>query len=133
MCRFCLAVCFGMALVGSVGCGSTQKGAAPAADVKGTITLDGVPVPTGEVHFVMAGFPPSVLTITNGTYSGQAPIGQNRVEVFLFVEGPPSEKHAGTLTKRNTSPSQYWGPNTILGATVSEKEPNEFKFELTSK
>ncbi len=135
MSRLCLAIGFVLALVCNFGCGSGQKGAAPAAKVKGTITIDGKPIPTGEIHFGMTGVPPRALEIKDGTFAGEAPIGNNLVEVFIYVEGPPPEKdkYGGIRSKTNTVPEKYWGPNTSLKATVDANGPNEFKFEITSR
>jgi hypothetical protein len=134
MYRFCLASCFVIALVWSCGCSPAAKqGGAPAATVKGTVTLDKKPVPAGEIHFGPAGAPPTVLEIRDGAFSGEAPVGKNQVEVYIFVEGAPSEKYGGLRTKTNTAPQKYWGPNTTLSATVNTGEANAFKFDLTSR
>jgi len=132
MFRVCLTTCFSLALVWNFGCAPEQKGAAPAANIKGTVNIDGKPVPTGEIHFGMTGVPPRVLQITNGTFSGEAPIGKNQVEVFIFVEGPRSEKYGGVAAKINTTPEKYWGPQTSLDATATASGTDEFKFDITS-
>jgi hypothetical protein len=81
----------------------------------------------------MPGVPPRIVQISNGTFSGEAPIGKNQVEVFVYVEGPPTDKYPGVPTKKNTTPAKYWGPNTTLDATVAAGAANEFKFDLKSK
>src|SRR5437867_1346016 len=98
MYRLCL-VCFSLAFVWNFGCAPAQKSSPPAASVKGIVNLDGKPVPTGEIHFGMTGLPPSVLEIKDGTFSGEVPVGKNQVEVFIYVEGPPSEKRGGARSK----------------------------------
>jgi len=97
--------------------------------------MDGKPLPTGELHFGIPGVPPGVLNVKDGTFSGSAPVGKNKVELFIYVEGPPrpDKKYGDTPTKTNTAPGKYWGPNTALEATVEAGKPNEFKFEVTSK
>ena len=133
MYRLSLAVCIGLAIVWNPGCsGDGKKGPPPAAPVKGTINLDGNPVPTGEIHFGMLGVPPKVLTITDGAFSGEAPVGENQVEVYIYEEGPPAPTVPDEPTKINVAPAKYWGPNTELKATVTESGPNEFSFEMTS-
>jgi hypothetical protein len=122
-----------LAIVCNGGCGSEQKGAAPAAQITGTVTLDGNPVPAGEIHLGMAGVPPRVLQIKDGAFSGEAPIGKNQVEIFIYEEGPPSEKRGGARSKKNIAPEKYWGQETVLEATVEAGGTNEFKFTLTSK
>jgi hypothetical protein len=134
MYRSCVTMGFSLVLFWNFGCGpAPPKGAAPAAHIEGTIKIDGNPVPTGEIHFGMPGFPPRVLQIKEGTYSGEAPIGKNQVEVFIYVEGPPSEKYPGVPTKKNIAPIKYWGPKTILEATINASGTNEFKFDLKSQ
>jgi len=135
MCRFFLASSFILVLLGSVGCASSsdQKGAAPAAKVKGTVTMDGKALPAGELHFSVPGYAPSVLEIKDGKYEGEAPIGKNEVQLFIFTEGPPVARYGGQRIKTNIAPEKYWGPNTILAATVEAGGANDFKFTLTSK
>ncbi|MBN9117977.1 MAG: hypothetical protein J0I06_02215 [Planctomycetes bacterium] len=131
--RLCPATCLALALVWLLGCGGGQQGAAPVAKVKGTVTLDGKPLPAGEVYFGLTGVPSSAIEIKDGAFSGEAPVGKTKVEVFVYVEGPATEKHGGTRNKTNVAPKKYWGPNTTLSATVGAGEPNEFKFDLASK
>jgi hypothetical protein len=111
---------------------AASKGAAPAAKVKGTVNLDGNPLPAGEVHFTLAGYPPKKLIIANGSFDDEAPIGQNQVEVFVFVDGPPSEKYKGVVRKVNTVSEKFWGPNTTLKADVQKGGANQFKFDVTT-
>ena len=134
MYRLCLMVLFVLTLVWTIGCGSPPpKGAAPAATVKGTINMDGKPLPAGELHFGSEGVPPRVLQVTNGAFSGEAPVGKNQVELFIYVEGPPTEKYPGVPTKKNTAPAKYSGPKTPLEATVTTGGTNDFKFDVKSK
>ncbi|MDB5335605.1 MAG: hypothetical protein JWN70_1224 [Planctomycetaceae bacterium] len=131
--RFRLAVCIGLMIFWNAGCTPEREPPAEASKVKGTVSLDGKPVPTGEVHFVQIGVPPAVLNIKDGSFEGDAPTGDNQVEIFIYVEGPPNPRYPETPTKTNVSPEKYWGPKTALKADVSPTEPNEFKFEMSSK
>ena len=124
---------FMLGAVWSLGCAPELPPPAPAANITGTITLDSKPIPTGEIHFGTPGVPPSVLQITNGTFAGAAPVGNNKVEVYIYVEGPKSEKYGGSPTKTNVAPEKYWGAQTTLEANVKAGGTDEFKFELTSK
>ena len=128
--RFGLAV---LPLLWCLGCTPPRQGAAPAAQVSGTVMMDGKALPTGELHFSVPGFPPSVLEITDGKYAGEAPIGKNEVQLYVFVEGPPLKKYGGQRLKTNTSPKKYWGPETSLEATVAADGANKFDFNLSSK
>jgi hypothetical protein len=132
MYRWCLVIAFALTLVWGLGCGSGRKGLPPSAKVTGTITQDGRPIPSGEIHFGITGAPPGVVTIKDGTFAGDAPVGKNKVEVYVYAE-TASAKDRNTKEKRNTLPDKYWGPNTTLEATVTEGGPNEFKFVVTSR
>src|SRR5262245_42855892 len=111
--------CSGLALVWLPGCAREQKSTGSAAPVKGTVTLNGNRVSAGEIHFGRTDAPPRVLEIKDGAFSGEAPVGKNQVEVYVYEEGPPSDKYGGTRLKKNVAPEKYWGPNSVLEATVS--------------
>lgn len=134
MYRFLLAIGVALAIVWNCGCsGPPPKGLPPATSVKGTVNMDGKPVPTGEIHFSVLGAPPSLLKITDGTFSGEAPIGNDQVEVYIYVDGPPNPKYPGVPIKVNIVPNKYWGARTVLKATVKAGERNEFNFDITAK
>jgi hypothetical protein len=125
--------CFiGLAVLWNSGCAPAPRVEAPTTSVKGTINIDGKPVPTGEIHFGMIGVPPRVSKITDGTYSGEAPVGENQVEVYIYKE-EPNPRYPDNPTKVNTLPPKYWGPKTTLKATVKAEGPNDFKFDVTSR
>jgi len=131
--RSCLAPWLVLALAWGPGCSPAVNPPPPSARVKGTIELDGKPVPTGELHFGRPGVPPGVVAVTDGTFSGDAPVGKNKVEFYHYVDGPSSAKYGGVATKTNSAPGKYWGPNTVLEATVEAGGDNDFKFTLSSK
>jgi len=133
MYRLCLVIGFLLVLGWNVGCAPEKKDTTPVAAVKGAVKIDGKPVPSGELHFGVSGVPPRVLEIKDGAFAGEAPIGKNHVELYIYVEGPADKKYGGTRSKINTAPEKYWGTNTTLEATVTDGGPNEFKFDLTSK
>jgi hypothetical protein len=127
-----LASCGGLALL-CCGCAEPPNRPPPATQVKGAVNIDGKPVPTGEIHFGIPGLPPSILSIKDGQYAGEAPIGPNKVEVYIYVDGPPSEKDPKTPTKINTTPERYVGPKTILEAKVEPGAANDFKFDISAR
>jgi hypothetical protein len=132
--RFCLAGSFLSVLLGCAGCSSSdRKGAAPAAKVTGSVALDGKPLPDGELHFSVPGYAPRVLEIKDGKYEGEAPVGKNEVQLFIFTEGPPVARYGGRRIKTNVAPAKYWGPKTALAATVNADGANDFRFDLTSR
>ena len=116
------------------GCGSPKPPGGPeTAKVKGVATIDGRPISAGELHFVLAGAPPKVVEIKDGAFAGEATVGANKVEAFIYAETKEAEKYGGARSKVNTVPPKYWGPNTALSAEVTPAGPNEFKFAITSK
>jgi hypothetical protein len=133
MYRSCLAVSLALAIVWASGCSPSGPGLPPTTKVKGTVNLDGKPVAAAELHFELPGAPPSVLTVKEGAFAGDAPVGKSKVELFIYKEGAASGKYAGTTTKTNIAPRRYWGPNTTLEATVTAGAANEIPFNLTSK
>jgi len=134
MSRSCRAAFLFPLLVWAAGCGSTQSTAPQSASVKGTVTLDGKAVPTGELHFAKDGGPATVLEIKDGNFAGDVPVGRYKVEVHINVEGPRTPgKYGGQGSMTNVAPQKYWGPNTTLSANVEAGKPNEFKFDLTSR
>ena len=131
MYRSCIAICFMLAPICNFGCSPAPRTTAPVAHVKGTIKMDGNPVSAGEIHFGMDGVPPMFLEIKNGVFSGETPVGENKVEFFIWVEGPASEKYGGARSKSNIAPEKYWGANTTLTGKVTAGGPNEFIFDLS--
>lgn len=130
----CLAVSVALAVAGLGGCGaSPSPGLPPTAKVKGTVKLDGKPVPAGDIHFGQPGVPSHGLEIKDGAFSGEVPVGKAQVEVFIYAEGPATEKYGGAKSRTNVAPQKYWGTNTTLSADVKPGDANEFKFDLTAK
>jgi len=77
-----------------------------------------------------------VLEIKDGNFSGEAPVGKNKVGVYIYSEvarpEKEKEKYGGEKSKKNTLPAKYWGADTTLSADVTASGPNEFKFAVTS-
>jgi len=103
------------------------------APVEGTVLLDGRPMRSGEIWFVPAGKPATKLTIMemDGTFSGLAAIGRNRVEIYLFKDGPPSATDPKVATKINVIHPKYSGPQSSLVVDVADRV-NDFKFAVLS-
>jgi len=111
------------------GCG---KGKPAPVPVKGTVQLNGKPLPKGEIIFSVPGEPVCTFQISDGSFSGDAHPGKNRVEVASYKDGPPlSTDPSGPPTKVNTLPPRY-NIKTTLDADVTEGGANDFKFTLTS-
>ena len=101
-------------LVASVlaGCSSNSNAPPPLAQVSGKVTLDGEPMAGGEVRFSITGFPPKVLEVKNGAFSGEVFTGKNRVEVVWDVDGGPHPMEPEKTIKTNKIAAKFSGPNT---------------------
>lgn len=120
-------------IVGSTGC--TKRAKLPSqAEVKGTVNLDGKAMPDGDITFSLPGEVPSSLPIQNGSFSGKAPIGKNRVEVRAYKAGTPTKMGDQTFggEKENYIPAQY-NTGSTMSADVVSGGANDFKFDVTSK
>ena len=125
-----------MLTAGPFGC-STKKPDYPQASVSGQVTVDGEPLPEGEIIFttVRLGLN-DVVTIRNGQFSGRVALGERRVMItaIKMMDPPPSGMPGVIETEKvptETLPARY-NAETTLTATVSADGPNEFTFELTS-
>ena len=132
MYRCPILISLGLAYLCCVGCESERK-SAPTAAVKGTVRLDGEPMKSGEITFSVPGEPVRVLPITNGTFSGEAFQGKNRVEVNLFTKGPPIENDPSNEPTRINTVAPEFNNNTGLSADVTAGGANDFTIEVTSK
>lgn len=104
-------------------CGEKGTTEVPNAKVSGTVTLDGHPMPQGTIEF---GHPeaPSRLTLTikDGKFSGEAPIGECAVRIAN-----------GSEAAENTIPAK-WNDESGLTANVQKDESaNTFHYKITSK
>lgn len=130
MLRFMIGVALGLAVVGCVG-----KGGPPSSPVKGTVHLDGKPLPDGEIAFFTPGEIPSTLEVKNGAFAGKANDGKSRVEVYQYRIGAApmmAGAKVGDASRENTLPARYNAESTLTAEVVPGKD-NEFKFDLTSK
>lgn len=121
-----------LAIALTIGCGdSTPKVKLTA--VKGAVSLDGKPMPEGELIFALAGEAPVVMSIKDGAFTGNAPVGSHKVEVRVYKAGPPmSTDPTKAPTKVNFIPDRFNNAST-LKAEVTVGGTNEFKFDVTSK
>jgi len=117
-----------------LGCGGENK--PKMVEVKGKVTLDNKPLATGEIKFGEGGGDvPTILTITNGSYAGMAPVGEQRIEIHSYSElisgkkGLPGGIDAG---RENIIPAPYNASSTLT-SEVTESGPNEFNFDLKRK
>jgi hypothetical protein len=99
----------------------------PSAAVKGRVKLNGKAMDGGEVRFTIPGQPPKILPIKDGSFSGNAFVGKNRVDIVLEKDGPVSSTDPKTPTKVNSV------MHKDLEAEVTQGGPNEYNFEASEK
>jgi hypothetical protein len=131
-----------------LGCGSGAADGPPRADVRGTVTLDGQPLPEGLIRFVpLEGTPgpKTSVAILNGQFSADAStgpaVGAHRIEIestddggFDFDDETAIDRLKESRTRRikvvRVPPT--FNTNSRLTETVSGDGSNEFEFQLTS-
>jgi len=113
------------------GCQSSTTGPA-LATVKGTVMLDGKPMPGGEIRFTAPGQPVKTIEIKDGAFSGQVFAGKNQVDVVWDQDGPPNPMDPSTRIKVNTVALQFSGPNSVLSTNVPTAGASDLKFDVTS-
>ena len=113
----------------TLGCGgSNSRISIEETPVKGSVTVNGKALAVGEIYFIVSGYAPNVIPIANGEYAGKAKVGNNRIEIRSWKEGPPlSTDTTKQPTKVNTIPNAY-NDASKLTAEVQLKGENNFKF-----
>ncbi|MFO0819224.1 MAG: hypothetical protein U1A77_14855 [Pirellulales bacterium] len=122
-------------VVFGVGCGPKDPVGPKLVPVKGTVTLDGKPMESGDVIFTAPGNAhTSSFEVKGGAYAGQAAPGENKVAVMSYKQGEAvqmgDQKFGGE--KVNFIPAKF-NHQTTLTAKVAEGGANEFNFEVTSE
>jgi hypothetical protein len=127
----------------SAGCSDRPK----MAEVKGTVTLDGKPLPAGTVTFEMKGERPATAKIVNGKITevttfdpgDGVPVGQHRVAIAASEDtaalaanpGDPTPK-GNYMVGKSLIPAAYNNPDTSgLTAEIKPGE-NTVEFKLFS-
>lgn len=127
----------GAAILVLAGCSSSQG--PPKHPVSGTVSLDGRPMPDGEVYFrIPATGAIEVFPVKDGAFEGAAAAGRNRVEIYRFEQPSPAQaelarmdpmERAQATAKRNVIPDDY-GVRSTLEADVQPGRANRFEFAL---
>ena len=127
----------------AVGCGG--KSGPVKVTVTGKITLDGKPVPNGQVIFNDAAGAVAADSgeIKNGQFSFQSKLGSKKVSISSMqptekkavvggIPGDPiSDKNPATVYE-DIIPEKY-NAKTELKVDVTQKGPNDFPLTLTTK
>jgi hypothetical protein len=128
---FCVASWL-LVIHGMTGCTTGNDPVPPTATVTGMVTLDGKPMAEGSIAFEVPGQPPKDMDIKDGTFSGEAFVGNNKVHATMMKDGPPSTTDPDIKTQFNAVAEKFSGANTTLSAEVMKTAANEFKFAVTS-
>jgi hypothetical protein len=123
-----------------LGCGG---GGPPSGTVKGTVTLDGQPVPAGTVMFIpdqsagMSGPAAQGQLGSDGTFELQGPAGRREVLVGAYivtVTGPQvsSDSEGSSATSVKLPEKYQYEQSSGITQQVVEG-PNQVKIELTSR
>ncbi|WP_425618835.1 hypothetical protein NA78x_002551 [Anatilimnocola sp. NA78] len=134
--RFLVVATLLLMLAGFAGCGPAATKLPPLAPVKGTVKLDGKPMATGEIVFVLPGMPDQLIPVNAGEYSGNAMIGANSVRIFSYFESPPdSGLESDTVKKTNIVANRFSYKSTLTADVKPAKPeaPNEFSFEAMTR
>lgn len=121
-----------LALILFVGCEEQNAPPPAAAQVSGTVNLDGKPMQGGVVRFNIAGQPPKEMPVTNGAFSGEAFIGANTVDVVWDKEGGPNPMDANSKMIVNAVDAKFSGPTTPFKETIAAEGKSDLKFDVTS-
>jgi hypothetical protein len=108
-----------------------------AFPVKGTVMLDGNPLPDGTITFsIVAQGSVVSLPIKDGKFEGQATAGKQRVEIRAFRADAANDMYKGTAMegsmKTNFLPAKY-NTESTLTAEIKTEGTTELKFEVTSQ
>ncbi len=124
-----VACTFGML----AGCGPAPVKLPPKAAVKGSVKLNGAPLANGEIVFTIPGQPEQRLTVTGGSYTGEATIGMNSVGVFSYIESAPTSGLATDTVQKTNIVAQRFSYQTQLTADVKADTENEFSFDVSTQ
>ena len=127
----CLFASLGLALLS--GCGGGEDNTPPLFAVRGTVTLDGQPLPTGEVLFVPVDGHgrPDAGKIADGKYELRCTQGAKTVSITSTKE-VPAKQPGGIPDYISVIPKQY-NSATKLTADVKGSGENTVDFKLESK
>jgi hypothetical protein len=133
------ALFVGLAAVATLG--GCQKGI-PRSEVHGKVTLDGKPIPQGDIRFVPVSGPAWSARIKDGNYTTAgtkgAPIGKLRVEIQAYRTPANTASGAAPATNDDAIPMEPYLPakfnvESTMEMTIEQGEKSvEKDFELKS-
>jgi hypothetical protein len=126
MARWFLVACGVLSLQLLVGCTSSP----PPVAISGTVTVDGKPLPEGDIILTGEGTAPETFQIKDGKFEGQAKIGKKRVEIHAMKKGEPTKMGDKVIEASpvNYLPARYNTESKITAeVTASGLNPNKFE------
>jgi len=117
-----------------IACAGCNPSGPKLAQVSGTVTWNGEPIPAGNISFFQVDGNSNEVggTITNGKYDLGVPPGKCRVEIHASREKPGQKDTVMGLRAREAYIPIRYNSKTILTAEVQENSKNEFSFDLTT-
>ena len=116
------------------GCGRSRgpRTDVDTAEVSGTVTLDGTPLPDAEVNFVAEKYAGIAHTAADGTYRLQAQPGENTVYIRKYEGWTPDTDPTAVETMKQLLPEKYSSPEkSELKYTVPESGAAGADFPLS--
>lgn len=111
-------------------------GEPPYVPIRGTVTLDGSPLAEGFVAFVpLDGRPPRTLAVKGGSFTGEARVGPNRVEVMALAEIPNPDKNVPKEDRTITINlvAERFNAKSTEVREVTLDGPNEFTLTVSAR
>lgn len=116
----------------ALGCGG-KTDQTKSATVKGKVTLDGAPMPTGKITFDEGPTVPAVeLDIKDGAYSGSVSVGKKTIRFALMKDSKPIPGMPGMTNQENALPAKYHSASTEV-REVKDGADNTFDFTISTK
>jgi hypothetical protein len=115
------------------GCSDQGKPAVARYPIRGTVSLNGSPLPDGRITFIsLATGHADAMPIKDGRFEGQAAAGERRVEFSVVINGRPSGPLIPGMPEtvpQESLPAQF-NSESKYKATVLPEGVNECSFDL---
>jgi hypothetical protein len=110
---------------------------ADRAEVRGTITQDGQPMPDGLIFFhTDTGTVPVQVKVLAGAYTTQLPPAVYRIEIYRFGKVDPAKIPKGVIGADSFSPNilpERYNSKSKQQREVTLPGPHVFDFQVTSR
>jgi hypothetical protein len=133
-----------LALLSAAGCGGGDRPPAYVS-VTGTVTLDGKPMPDGQIMFTTDGRPPTIMDIVDGQYKGQAMVGTNKIQITRMRDSAkvtarlPAEAQTRIRARADSPVAQEetipatWNSKSNQVREIADGAENKFDFDIRVK